>query len=363
MALLAAVILFVAFLATSILERGDRANRTAAIRDRSDLWCNFISPHRFDEWLNKCKPKEVRDDYFNIINAYVTLFVETPRMSNDWHVFNKRKCEFKYNAKIGTLSGFERHGILSPCETNHFSRVPQERHASVQTVSNILGYDIRNVPQDQFWKVVSDYEERFWFWSELDVQINHPTVVDYVLYDLPTIAKGSCVIEMKIPVVELGIVNALREKDTWSKFVWDRVEPFFNDQREKEIADAFINGDSEKLKSLSDEIGFDVSDKGRRMTILAFARTEGWFAHKYINPALSYQEYGYLLFGRNLDYYNAWREVFGAHKIPSNEIGELIRASDKLLKRYDAYKATKDAEDARLAAIKPPEFLPYKEAK
>ena len=360
MALVAAVVLFVAYLFSRAVESGDKAQGVARVHNKNELSLR-ISKHRFSWSLNKCKPEKAKREYYDIASAYITLFIETPSLNRDWYAFNKRKSEFKHKASLGRLSGFEKCTPIFAYETSFFERVTTDRHESVQRVSDILGYDIRKVPEEQFWKVASDYEERFWFWTELKAQINHPIVLEYLMFDMSALNQSIDLSHMDIPTI--GIFRALREKDSWSAWVWDRVSPFFNDEREEEIAMAFINEDSGKLNSLSDEIGFDVSEAGRRKTLLSFANKEGWFAHKYLNPALSYPWYGFTLFGRNLGYYNKWREVFGAEAIPDSMFGKLTKESDAHITRYNMYRAAKDEEDARLAAIKPPDFLPYKEAK
>jgi len=360
MALVAAVVLFAVYLFCKTVEGGERAQSIKKSNNKYSIQ-GIIARHKFSWNLNKCKPEEAKREYFDIANAYIVLFLETPSLDRDWYAFNKRKSEFKYKASLGRLSGFSECTPIYKYETDFFERATKVRHGAVKRVSDILGYDVSEVPEDQFWKVASDYEERFWFWTELKAQINHPIVLKYLMSDMSRYNQKLELSFMNIPT--LKIFGALLEKDNWSMWAWDRISPFFNDEREEEIAMAFICEDSERLKSLSEEIGFDVSEAGRRNTLLAFADKEEWLAHKYLNPALSYPWYGFMLFGRNLEYYNQWRKVFGADAVSGNNIGELNRKADEHLSRYDAYKAAKDEEDARLAAIKPPEFLPYKEAR
>lgn len=351
MYLILAIFLFIASGFAAIVESGKTAAPYFAQKKAERGVKTYIEPHGFDA----IPEGDVRRELFIKFNdAYITMYVETENDSKWWYsVYKKYKVP---SAKLSQWSAPNEFGVGS---TKHFSYSdPEKRHRAVKEVTEILGYDISNVPQSQFWKVASDYEERFGFWSEVDRLINHPYAYRLGHIDMPIMGLAY--------LIEMKKNNGLPErmlyvKDGTCLSAYSMIQPFFNDEREHEIATPFIDNDKDAMDGLSVQIGFDVEFNGRQKTILAFAEKEGWIAHTYVNPALAYPEYGLLLFEKDQRWYNKWREVFGCAPVVRSEYEDKI---NNLLKRYHSYSEEKQAAEyaAAMSNQKPDEvFYPYHE--
>lgn len=342
MYLILAIFLFIATGFAAIVESGKRANSVGLALSKADLKLKVIAPHR----LNKTRDEKILSLYKSLTDTYLVLYKENPVLEERWTIVYRKK--WLYDAPLDKWSSFD---SCIGGSTNEFNRDKKTRHASVQIVEDILGYSVQGIPHDQFWKVVSDFEERFGYWSEVFARANHPVIID-------SISKDSYHVDFLSPTVKMN--KMLYDKDIRSYDCWKHIAEFFNDERELEIANAFKNNNEDFLKTLSELVGEDVVKSGMRETLLAVSRKEEWYAHTYINPAMFYHEYGLMLFGTNIKNYNKWRSEFGVPELTQEEFlnarNELKRLQNRYyLREHDRIKAAREKEELERVP-----FYPYK---
>ena len=311
MYLILAIVLFVVSIFVSINEHWKVARPYLEKSQREKNKRMYVDPHLYQSFQND---EVLKMRYADIGSTWYVLFRETPENKKEGYYDISQKHFFDYD----------------------------ERHQSLKRVEEVLGYEVSGLNKQDFDKVRMDYEERFNFWIYPQSKW-HPISWTYF---------------QESPIKYRALLN----KDVVQDRYFSLIKQLFNDEREREIAEPFIESDENALKALSDEIGFDVLKAGRRKTIRAFADKEGWIAHTYINPTLDYPEYGIALFDENLKWYNLWREYFGCSPIDKNYRKVLIDKSQKFVFKLNEIKNQREYEkkEAERLSRKGP-FYPYGE--